>query len=217
MKRNQGLFAGLIGTAALALGALTLAPAVVAGPGHDHGAKAVVGEKAPNFKLTDTTGAEHSLKDFLAKGEFVVLEWFNPDCPFVVRHHAKDRTHAALYNDFKDRGVTFVAINSGAPGKQGAGLERNRKAIEEYGMQYPVLIDESGKVGKMYDAKTTPHMFIIAKDGTLLYDGGIDNDPRGTNSDRVNYVRQALEQALAGETITMSKTKPYGCSVKYAG
>ncbi len=216
MKRNRGLVAGLIGTAAFAIGALTLAPAVVAGPEHDHSNKtATVGEKAPAFKLTDTTGATHSLKDLLAKGDVVVIEWFNPDCPFVVRHHAKDHTMSKLYSDFKDRGVVWVAINSGAPGKQGAGLERNQKAIVEYNMEYPVLIDESGKVGHMYDAKTTPHMFIIAKDGTLLYDGAIDDAPRGEAT--VNYVRQALEQALAGETITESKTKPYGCSVKYAG
>lgn len=214
MKRTGRMFAGLVGSAALALGALTLAPTVNAGPDHDHAATAVIGKPAPTFTLKDTSGKEHKLADMLGKGNLVVLEWFNPDCPFVVRHHTKDMTMSTLYNEFKDRGVTWVAINSGAEGMQGAGVERNVRAIKEFKMAYPVLMDMSGEVGKMYDAKTTPHMFIIASDGTLLYDGAIDNNPRG-NAD-VNYVRQALEQALNGETVTESKSKPYGCNVKYA-
>lgn len=215
MNRKRGMLASLCGATALALGVMTLTPAVVAGPEHGNHT-ATVGEKAPEFKLMDTSGKKHTLAGLLEKGDVVVIEWFNPDCPYVVRHHAKDHTMSKLYADFKDRGVTWVAINSGAEGKQGAGVERNIAAIEEYNMQYPVLMDESGKVGKMYAAKTTPHMFIIAKDGTLLYDGAIDDDPRGNKDNPNNYVRQALEQALAGETITESKTKPYGCSVKYA-
>ncbi len=213
MKRKGSMTMALAGAAAVALGAFTLAPAVNAGPEHDHTKMtAKVGHKAPNFTLTDTNGKTYSLEKALEKHDFVVLEWFNPDCPFVVAHHKTGSTMRDLYADFKGRGVGWLAINSGAPGEQGVGLERNQRAIEEYKMPYPILIDEPGDVGRMYDAKTTPHMYIINKKGTLIYAGGIDDGPRNAT---VNYVRQALEQALAGETITAADTKPYGCSVKY--
>jgi len=197
-------------TAALALGAATLA---LAGPEHDH-TTAKVGEKAPNFTLTDTTGKTYTLADAVKNNELVVLEWFNPDCPFVKAHHQTGSTMRDLYAEFKDRGVAWMAINSGAPGLQGAGLERNRRAIEEYGIKYPVLLDETGEVGHLYGAKTTPHMYIINHDGVLLYAGAIDG--RMTGEPERNFVRQALEQALAGETVTVAQTRPYGCSVKYA-
>ncbi len=212
MKRKGSMMMALAGAAAVALGAFTLAPAT-AGPEHDHSKMtAKVGHKAPSFTLTATNGKTYSLEKALEKYDFVVLEWFNPDCPFVVAHHKTGSTMRDLHADFKGRGVGWMAINSGAPGEQGVGIERNQRAIEEYKMAYPVLIDEPGAVGRMYDAKTTPHMYIINKQGTLIYAGGIDDGPRNAT---VNYVRQALEQAIAGETITAADTKPYGCSVKY--
>lgn len=176
-------------------------------------AQAKIGEKAPNFTLTDTDGKQHSLSDFA--GKVVVLEWFNPGCPFVVKHHEKNKTMADLAAEFGAKDVVWVAINSGAPGKQGHGLELNKKFKKDWGINYPILLDEPGEVGKMYGARTTPQMYIIDKDGVLRYNGAIDNDPSAATLGSVNYVRQALNEVLAGETVTTPETRPYGCSVKY--
>ena len=178
--------------------------------------KAEVGQKAPDFVLTDTEGNEHRLSAYLKEEKVVVLEWFNPDCPFVKKHHKNTRSMAETYALAKEHDVVWLAINSGAPGKQGAGLERNKKAIEEFKIEYPVLLDESGKVGKAYGAKTTPHMYVIDKDGTLVYAGAIDDKSNTTDLGETNYVKGALEQCLAGEKVDPATTKPYGCSVKYA-
>lgn len=122
-----------------------------------------------------------------------------------------------LAAEFTSKDVVWVAINSGAAGKQGAGLELNKKFKDEWKISYPILLDETGEVGKMYGAKTTPHMYVIDTDGTLKYAGAIDNNPSATNLGDVNYVRQALNEVLSGETVTTPETRPYGCSVKYAG
>ncbi len=205
-------FAGVMTIAALSSAAFVGA-AATAGPEGKQVAK--VGEKAPGFTLTDTDGKTHNLSDF--EGKVVVLEWFNPECPFVVKHHAKNSTMADLSNEFVGDEVVWVAINSGAPGKQGSGLELNKKMKSEWKISYPILLDESGQVGKMYGAKTSPHMYIIDKDGTLKYQGAIDNNPSATTLGDVNFVEQALNEVLAGETVTTAETKPYGCSVKYGG
>ncbi len=115
-------------------------------------------------------------------------------------------------------GVAWVAINSGAPGKQGHGVEANAAAVAEWSMSHPVLIDEDGAVGKAYDAKTTPHMYVIDKDGVLVYRGAIDNQPRGGGAPGAgrNFVDAALADLAAGRRISQAETKPYGCSVKYA-
>lgn len=178
---------------------------------------AKVGHKAPNFTLTDTDGKSYTLKEVLKKDgvEAVVLEWFNPQCPFVVKHHQVHTTMADTYAAFKDRGVKWMAINSGAPGKQGHGLELNKKMKSEWSIAYPLLIDEDGKVGKMYGAKTTPHMYVINGEGTLVYAGAIDDNRSARTLGETNYVKAALTSLLAGETITDSETQPYGCSVKY--
>lgn len=170
--------------------------------------------RAPLFVLKDTGGSEVRLADALQSG-YVVLEWFNPDCPFSRRHHTQVKTMAETAARYAGRKVAWFAVNSGAPGKQGAGVERNRKAREEYGIAYPVLMDEEGEVGRLYGAKTTPHMFLIAPDGAVLYQGAIDDmkdlaKPAGTN-----YVAAALEEALAGKAVSTPETRPYGCSVKY--
>jgi len=174
------------------------------------------GQKAPDFTLTDIHGKTHTLSDYTKAGKVVVLEWFNPDCPFVRKHHALGKTMRTLAREFADEGVVWLAINSGAPGKQGAGLERNLRAEKEYGIEYPILLDESGKVGKLYGATNTPHMFVIGRAGEIVYAGAIDNDPSPTRFGDVNYVRRALEQYLAGETVDTPVTKAYGCTVKYA-
>lgn len=209
----------ITGAAALALGAWMLTMGFVGEPALAQAREPVmktarIGEQAPGFSLTDTTGATHTLADALKEYKLVVLEWFNPDCPFVQGRHKTGSTMRDLYAEFKDRGVGWLAINSGAPGKQGAGVERNARAIREYKIAYPVLLDETGMVGRRYGARTTPTMFIINHDGALLYAGAIDGKMTGRPGE--NFVREALEQALAGETIMTPETRSSGCSVKYA-
>lgn len=173
------------------------------------------GDKAPDFTLTDTDGAQHSLAKYLADGKVVVLEWFNPDCPFIIKHHKLNKTMNETFAFMGAKGVVWLAINSSAAGKQGAGLERNQAAHKEYEMTFPILMDESGKVGRAYGAKTTPHMFIIGRDGKVAYTGAIDDDPSPTQCGQRNYVISALRAVLEGRPVPEPSTKPYGCSVKY--
>ncbi len=177
-------------------------------------ATAAVGQAAPAFTLTDTDGKTVKLADYA--GKTVVLEWFNPDCPFVKYAHGDGplKDQAARW---AKKGVVWLAINSGAPGKQGAGKDRNVEARKEYGMAYPVLLDENGATGKAYGAKTTPHMYVIDGKGNLVYIGALDNAPLGRvdGDTLVNYVDQALDAVLAGKKVATPQTKSYGCSVKY--
>ncbi|MBK8229336.1 MAG: thioredoxin family protein [Candidatus Eisenbacteria bacterium] len=176
--------------------------------------EAEVGKKAPEFSLKDTDGKAHKLSDW--SGKVVVLEWFNPDCPFVKAKHATTKQMAELYGKYKDQ-LVWVAINSSADGKQGFGLERNQTARKEYAISYPILLDPEGTVGKLYGAKTTPHMMVIGTDGNLLYKGAYDDAGTPGSTPQVNYVDQALRELLGGKKVTVAETKPYGCSVKYAG
>ncbi len=178
-------------------------------------AGAVVGQAAPDFTLKDLNGATVSLSQF--KGKTVVLEWFNPDCPFVVRGH-KEGALKTMAADVAKDGVVWLAINSGAPGKQGAGVERNKAALTEYNLAHPVLLDESGAVGKLYKATNTPGMYVVDAKGTLVYAGAIDNAPKGTPPEEGlrNYVADALADVAAGKPVRLAETKQYGCSVKYA-
>ncbi len=210
--RKNGLFAGLAAMAALAVGFAALTSTVAASGGKD---VAKVGARAPDFTLTDTAGQEHSLASYTGKGQIVVLEWFNAGCPFVVRHHEKYKTMSDLAAKHAGK-VTWIAINSGAPGKQGYGIDK--EFAKKWNISYPILLDADGSVGRLYGAKTTPHMYIIDTKGVLVYAGGIDND-RGDSkspSDKVNYVAKALDEVLAGKPVSEAETSPYGCSVKYA-
>jgi peroxiredoxin len=173
------------------------------------------GEKAPNFTLLDTSGQEHELQQYLNDGKTVVLEWFNPDCPFIKKHHSNARTMDDTFAKVEDHEVVWLAINSGAPGKQGAGLGRNKKAHEEYKMTFPILLDESGDVGRAYGAKTSPHMFVITSKGEVAYNGAIDDNPSPGTLGQTNYVLKALQAVMSGTPIGEPKTRPYGCSVKY--
>jgi peroxiredoxin len=173
------------------------------------------GETAPDFHLTDTDGQKHHLQTYLDDGKIVVLEWFNPDCPYVKKHHEANHTMKNLAAEYADDGVVWMAINSGAEGKQGAGLERNRKAIEEYAIAYPVLLDMNGKVGKRYGATNTPHMFVIGTDGEIAYAGAIDSDNDARELGETNYVAEALAALTSGAKVEKTETKAYGCSVKY--
>ncbi|MFG0328453.1 MAG: redoxin domain-containing protein [Phycisphaerales bacterium] len=207
-----GVIAAVFGAAALFVG--TLAPALA--DGHTKGqpeTELKIGEKAPDFTLTDHTGKSHKLSDY--KGKIVVLEWFNPECPFVVYAHGDGPLHDMGNKEMKD-GVVWFAINSGAEGEQGTGLEKNIRYAKEWEMGYPILFDESGDVGRMYMAKRTPQMYIIDKEGVLRYNGALDNAPMGKkDGEYKDYLVVALQQVKNGETVSESETKPYGCNVKY--
>lgn len=211
--------------AAFAAGAFTLAgytadsvAATPAKPAARSAAKAdgaKVGEKAPDFTLTDTSGKTFTLADATKEGKIVVLEWFNPECPVVVNHHEKNPTFKNMVNEFAGKDVVIVAINSTAAGKPGSEKTLNADKAKAWGMNYPVLLDPDSKIARLYGAKTTPHMFVIDKDGTLAYAGAIDNGSAAKPGD-TNYVTQAVNELLAGQTVTKAETRPYGCSVKYA-
>ena len=173
--------------------------------------------KAPNFTLTDMSGEKRSLTDY--KGKYVVLEWMNHDCPFIKKHY-KTGNMQKLQKEFKKKGVVWLSINSSAKGKQGYLTQKTALEVtKEKGAQpTTLLLDPDGKVGKMYGAKTTPHMYIINPDGKLIYQGAIDDKPSfmtGTVEKAKNYVVLALNESMAGKKVTVNTTQPYGCSVKY--
>jgi peroxiredoxin len=167
-----------------------------------------IGSAAPDFELVDTAGAKHKLSSYL--GKVVVLEWTNPGCPFVKRHYKKG-TMKDLASTFSGQGVVWLTINSTHYLKE----EELKKWSQESKLAYPVLNDADGKVGRAYGAKTTPHMFIVNKDGKVAYSGAIDSDPYGDESDARNYVNTALKEILSDKPVTVTETTPYGCSVKY--
>ena len=207
------------GAAALAVAAFTAAVVAPANADH-HGQakKAKVGEAAPDFTLTGLDGKSYTLADYTKKDKIVVLEWWNPGCPFVVKHHKTMTTMADLAKKYKGKDVVWMAINSTNPNHRDYGMDRD--AVKDWKVKYPVLLDSDGVVGSQYGARTTPHMYIIDADGVLRYQGAIDSHSgRGKPSDPddvVNYVDQALQEILRGETVSMPETRPYGCSVKYA-
>ena len=194
---------------------VALALALAAAPGA--AASVAVGAKAPAFSLPGSDGTTHRLADYA--GKIVVLEWFNRECPYVQKHY-ESRNMQRLQQDYAGRGVVWLTVNSSAAGKQGHATTAGAAAtIAELGAApTAVLLDETGTVGRAYGAKTTPHMYVIGSDGTLLYQGAIDDDPSfkqdGIATAR-NYVRQALDETLAGRTVSEPTTTPYGCSVKY--
>jgi hypothetical protein len=179
---------------------------------------ATLGQPAPAFTLTDLDGKTHSLADF--KGKTVVLEWTNPECPFVVKHYEKSGNLPATQKAATADGVVWLLINSGAAGKQGdrdaaaakAWLAKVNSAATAY------LRDSDGKVGKAYGAKVTPHLFVINAEGVLVYRGAIDSIRSANAADipkAENYVTSALAALKAGKPVENADTKPYGCPVKY--
>jgi AhpC/TSA family len=199
---------------ALASSALLSAAFFVAAPAHS---AAVVGQKAPDFTLKDTSGKTVSLTDF--KGKTVVLEWLNPGCPYVRKHYSGGNMQSTQ-KDAADKGVVWLAINSTEPGH---GDYLAPKALqswmgEQKAFATHTLMDESGKTGQQYAARTTPHMYIVNPQGNLVYAGGIDSIASARTEDiktATNYVKQSLGEALAGKPISNASTRPYGCSVKY--
>jgi hypothetical protein len=176
-----------------------------------------IGDPAPNFTATDTNGQTHKLSDYA--GKFVVLEWHNRGCPYTQKHYNSGNMEN-LQREWTGRGVIWLTVISSAPGKQGFVTASDENAYVKQVNAAPtaVLLDPTGTLGHLYDAKTTPHMFIINPQGTLIYNGAIDDRPTADRSDingAKNYVSAALEQALAGKPVTTPTTRPYGCSVKY--
>jgi peroxiredoxin len=156
----------------------------------------------------DTEGHSVSLSDFA--GKIVVLEWLNPDCPYVKRHY-KAGTMKGLAEKYASKDVVWLTINS----THYMDAAANAKFKADNGLPYTILVDQDGTVGHTYDAATTPHMYIIDGEGTLVYVGAIDDDPRGSSDAPSNYVAAALDEVTAGKPVTTAETKPYGCSVKY--
>jgi peroxiredoxin len=176
-----------------------------------------VGSAAPSFSATDSNGKTVSLADY--KGKYVVLEWFNPECPFVKKHYGGGNMQK-LQKNFTDKGVAWLTIDSNAPGKEGnLTAEQANKTMADWKVHSTaLLLDPDGKVGKAYGAKNTPHMFIISPEGKVIYEGAIDSKASPNPDDipsSTNYVKLALDEAMSGKTVTTPSSRPYGCSVKY--
>jgi len=169
---------------------------------------AEIGAPAPDFTLVDEMGKKHTLSSY--KGKTVVLEWTNPECPYVKRHVGKG-TMQGLASKWAKKDVVWLAVNS----THSATAEKTRAWRAEKGLPYATLHDPDGVVGKRYAAKTTPHMFIVDKDGVLRYAGAIDDDPHGDAASPSSYIDAALTALTSGGRPTNPSTKPYGCSVKY--
>jgi len=197
--------------------ARTAALLALALPAVGTSADAVIGAPAPAFSLPDTVSRTHSLSEYA--GKWVVLEWVNYDCPFVGKHYNSGNM-PGLQKEYTGKGVVWLAINSSAPGKQGhftAEVIQSRSG--KYGAAHSAyLLDPSGTVGRAYGAKTTPHMYVISPAGRLVYAGGIDDRATTDLADiqgARNYVREALDAAMAGKPVSTPLATPYGCSVKY--
>lgn len=180
-------------------------------------AEVAINKMAPNFELKNHEGKNVSLESF--EGKTVILEWYNQDCPFVRKFYDAQKMQE-LQDKAQKEDIVWLTIASSAPGKQGHLTEK--KAQErikvEAAKSAHFLLDPTGKVGQAYGAKTTPHMFVISKEGNVLYDGAIDSIPSANSSDiekADNYLEMALADLKAGQKVKMAKTKPYGCSVKY--
>ncbi|MGH7213534.1 MAG: thioredoxin family protein [Tepidisphaeraceae bacterium] len=193
--------------------AFALAPSTRAEESESQAAAAAqVGQAAPSFALPDQDGKTVQLSDFA--GKVVVLEWFNEECPFVVKHYGRQHMNQ-LASKYQDKGVVWLAINS----TYTKDVADNKKIAGQWKIDRPVLTDKSGEVGKAYGAKKTPHMYVIDQDGKLAYAGGIDDKPTADTKDidgATNYVAKALDEMLEGKAVSMSETQAYGCGVKYA-
>lgn len=179
---------------------------------------AKVGEAAPEFTAKASNGKTIRLADY--RGKYVVLEWHNNGCPYVGKHY-KSGNMQRLQREWADRGVIWFTVLSSAPGKQGyvTASEENDYIAKMKASPTAALLDPTGEVGHLYDAKTSPQMVVIDPKGIMIYSGAIDDKPTTDLQDvptALNYVSQALEESMAGKQVQTSSTRPYGCSVKYA-
>jgi peroxiredoxin len=198
--------------------AAAVAAVAVAGSGSAtaQGAGPVIGQPAPNFSAPDADGKTRSLNQY--RGKTVVLEWTNHECPYVKKHYTG--AMQALQRDATRDGVVWLSIVSSAPGNQGhvAGAQAKQLTASRNASPTAVLLDPSGAVGRLYGAKTTPHMFVINPEGRLVYAGGIDDVPSAKPEDLQRakpLVRLALADVKAGRPVAIPASKPYGCGVKY--
>ena len=171
-----------------------------------------VGQSAPDFQVKDTSGKEQSLSSY--KGKFVVLEWVNPDCPFVKKHYDSANMQATQ-KAAEAKGAVWLSVSTGSGGKAS---DLNAWVKEKGAKPTATLLDADGKIGKAYGARTTPHMYVINPEGKLVYAGAIDNKPTANQADvkgATNYVTAALGEAMAGKAVSKATSEPYGCSVKY--
>lgn len=198
----------------LGFGALIVVAAALAAPAR----AARVGEKAPEFTATDSNGVKHTLAEYA--GKYKVLEWHNNGCPYVRKHYESGNMQK-LQKEWTARGVVWLTVISSAPGKQGYVTADQENAYVKQMKAAPtaVLLDPGGQLGHLYDAKTSPHMFIVNPSGTLIYNGAIDDQPTPDPASvpgAKNYVSLALGEAMAGKSLSVPTSRPYGCSVKYA-
>jgi peroxiredoxin len=203
---TRALVFALVATSAVLIAGVTTARASVE-----------IGKPAPGFTLSTADGKEISLDGL--RGKYVVLEWLNHGCPYVRKHYDSDNMQA-LQRKLTEKGVVWLSIISSAPGKQGHSTPEQAlaDAVAKKATPTAILLDESGTVGRLYGAATTPHMFVIDPTGALIYMGAIDDQPSfaaESLADAKNYVQLALEEAMGGKPVSTPATKPYGCSVKY--
>lgn len=199
------IIAAAIVAAALSFGTTTAAAAPA------------IGQPAPDFTAVDSRGKSHRLSDL--RGKTVVLEWTNHDCPYVMKHYRAGNMQA-LQSEAAAAGTVWLQVISSAPGEQGHvdGAQADRIVAERKASPAATLLDPEGEVGRLYGARTTPHMYVVDKAGTLVYMGGIDDRATADIDDirmAKNYVRAALAEVAAGKPVTDAVTRPYGCSVKY--
>lgn len=176
-----------------------------------------VGDRAPDFTATDSHGKVHKLSEY--QGKFVVLEWTNRGCPYTQKQYDSGNMQR-LQREWTSRGIIWLTVISSAPGKQGyvTAPEENAYVKQVNAEPTAVLLDPAGALGHLYDAKTTPHMFVINPQGTLIYNGAIDDKPTTDLADvngAKNYLSLALDEATSGKPVSNPTTRPYGCSVKY--
>jgi peroxiredoxin len=200
----------------VAVTACFLALAIAAAPLPVHASK--VGESAPAFSTVDSKGKTHSLADL--KGKWVVLEWHNQGCPYVKKHYEGGNMQK-LQREWTAKGVVWLTVISSAEGQQGyvTGADADAYAARMKAAPTAVLLDPAGTVGRAYDAKTTPHVFVINPQGVLVYNGAIDDKPTTDQADLatpVNYVSSALADGMAGKPVATPTSRPYGCGIKYA-
>ena len=192
---------------ALAL-TLTAIPAIAVAPG----------TPAPEFKGTDSNGTQHSLSEY--RGKYVVLEWANKGCPYDQKHYLSGSMES-LQKEWTAKGVIWLSVISSAPGEQGyvTGAQENEYIKSMHVASTAVLLDPTGSIARLYEAKTTPHMFVIDPTGKLIYERAIDNKPTTDQADLKgadNYVNDALNASMSGKPVAVESTRPYGCSVKYS-
>ena len=177
-----------------------------------------VGQPAPMFSVTDTKGKTQALEAY--RGKWVVLEWFNHECPYTRKHYYTSNMQN-LQRDYTGKGVVWISVVSSAPGNQGyhsSAADVDRAMTEKKAASSFVVRDTAGTLGRLYAARTTPHLYVIDPQGVLRYAGAIDDRPSPSPSDvpgAKNYLKAALDAGLAGQPIAIGTTQPYGCDVKY--